>query len=384
MPWKETDAMNEKVKFISAWLTKEYSISELCRNFGISRPIAYKIINRYEAEGVIGLKERSRAHHTHPQKTNDETVALILKVKSRYPQWGPRKIRDWLDIEYPDESWPAASTIGDHLKKHGLVKEKKKRKKTPPHSQPFINCTQVNEVWSADFKGQFKLGNEQLCYPLTISDNYSRYLIECRCLPHPTYAAVRKYFEGVFKQYGLPDAIRTDNGSPFASVGIGGLSRLSIWWVRLGIMPERILPGHPEQNGRHERMHRTLKDATVKPPKATMHAQQMAMSRFKEEYNYARPHEALVNKRPGDIYTRSTRAYPSKLPEIEYSSAYLIKRIRTSGEVKIFGKNIYVGSNLAGERIGLKQIESEQYELYFSSLRLGVLDARLCKVIRPK
>ncbi len=188
----------------------------------------------------------------------------------------------------------------------------------------------------------------------------------------------------VFKQYGLPDAIRTDNGSPFASVGIGGLSRLSIWWVRLGIMPERILPGHPEQNGRHERMHRTLKDATVKPPKATMHAQQMAMSRFKEEYNYARPHEALVNKRPGDIYTRSTRAYPRKLPEIEYSSAYLIKRIRTSGEVKIFGKNIYVGSNLAGERIGLKQIESEQYELYFSSLRLGVLDARLCKVIRPK
>ncbi len=198
MPWKETDAMNEKVKFISAWLTKEYSISELCRNFGISRPIAYKIINRYEAEGVIGLKERSRAHHTHPQKTNDETVALILKVKSRYPQWGPRKIRDWLDIEYPDESWPAASTIGDHLKKHGVVKEKKKRKKTPPHSQPFINCTQVNEVWSADFKGQFKLGNEQLCYPLTISDNYSRYLIECRCLPHPTYAAVRKYFEGGF------------------------------------------------------------------------------------------------------------------------------------------------------------------------------------------
>lgn len=198
-----------------------------------------------------------------------------------------------------------------------------------------------------------------------------------------TYDAVKKQFERIFKQYGLPLAIKSDNGSPFASVSIGGLSRLSVWWLRLGIMPERIKPGHPEQNGRHERMHRTLKEATAKPPKSTMHAQQMAMSQFKEEYNYERPHEALVNKRPAEVYEPSFRKYSGKLPEVEYGSNFMIKKVRTNGEVKIGGKSIYIGGVLSGEFIGLKEARNEQYEVYFTALKLGMLDVRLGKVIRP-
>lgn len=383
MPWKETNVMNEKVKFISAWLTHEFSITDLCKRFNISRYTGYTLIKRYELEGLPGLEERSRAHYSHPDKTNEETTDFILKAKTRYQHWGPRKLKLWLEIEFPERKWPAASTIGDILKRHGLVKERKKRKRTPPHTQPFIDCTGPNEVWSTDFKGQFKLGNQQLCYPLTISDNYSRYLIDCKCLEHPTYDAVKKQFERIFKQYGLPLAIKSDNGSPFASVSIGGLSRLSVWWLRLGIMPERIKPGHPEQNGRHERMHRTLKEATAKPPKSTMHAQQMAMSQFKEEYNYERPHEALVNKRPAEVYEPSFRKYSGKLPEVEYGSNFMIKKVRTNGEVKIGGKSIYIGGVLSGEFIGLKEARNEQYEVYFTALKLGMLDVRLGKVIRP-
>lgn len=383
MPWEETNAMNEKVKFISAWLSKEFTLADLCRRFNISRVTGYKIIARYENEGISGLDERPRAHFGHPHETNAEVKDYILKAKTRYSNWGPRKIKQWLELKFPDYSWPAASTIGEILKKHGLVKDRKKRKKTPPHSQPFIDCTASNEVWSADFKGHFKLGNLQYCYPLTISDNYSRFLIECKCLPSPTLKAVKESFERIFKQYGLPKAIKTDNGIPFASVGIGGLSQLSIWWLKLGITPERILPGHPEQNGRHERMHRTLKEETTKPSKPTMRAQQVAMSQFKEEYNYERPHEALVNRRPADVYERSTRAYPSKLPQVEYDASFMTKKVKANGEIKMGGKEIYVGSNLGSELIGLKAIENEQYLVYFTTLNIGILDLRLGKVIRP-
>ena len=382
MPWNETNAMNEKVRFISAWLSNEYSVSELCRRFEISRRTGYKFIKRYEAEGITGLEERSRAHYKHPKAINGALIDTLLKTKIRYPNWGPRKIKVFLEIEKPMQVWPAASTIGELFKRHGLVKSKKKRLRTPPHSEPFMDCTAPNNVWSADFKGQFKLGTNHYCYPLTITDNYSRYLLGCKCLKSPGKIDVKLYFEKVFKEYGLPNAIKTDNGTPFASVSIGGLSKLSIWWLKLGITPERIKPGHPEQNGRHERMHRTLKQETATPPQKNIVLQQKITNRFMTEYNEKRPHEALGKMRPIEVYQSSLRTYPRKLPEIEYEDTFVIRKVRHNGEVKFKNKNIYVGTVLSGEIIGLKEMSEDKWLIYFSTLNIGTMDVRKGKVLR--
>jgi len=382
MPWKETNAMNEKMKFILAWTTNEYTVVDLCKIFKISRETAYKFIKRYKEEGANGLSERSRAHHRHPDQTNKQLVDIILKTKNRYPKWGPKKIKAWLEIEHNDNVWPAASTISSILQKNGLVITRKKRIKTPAYTEPFSLCDEPNAVWSADFKGYFKLGSNDNCYPLTISDNYSRYLICCDCFDRPNLYNVKQSFEYVFKEYGLPKVIKTDNGSPFASVGVGGLSQLSIWWLKLGIIPERIALGRPDQNGRHERMHRTLKEATSMPPKSNMYAQQIVMDEFRQEYNNDRPHEALGNLRPSSIYKRSSIEYPKEIPEIEYNDGLLIKKVRTNGELRHKGRFYYVSSALSGERIALRQINDDCIELYFSVIRLGVLDLRQQKVIR--
>jgi transposase InsO family protein len=382
MPWNETNAMNEKVRFINAWLSKEYAIAELCRQFNITRKTGYKIIHRFEIEGSAGFEEHSRAHYSHPKQLGIELVDLLLKTKLRYPSWGPRKIKTWLEIERPNLIWPAASTIGELFKRHGMVRKKNKRLKVPPHSQPFIACTAPNESWSADFKGQFKLGTKEYCYPLTISDNYSRYLLGCKCLKSPTKIDVQLYFEQVFKKYGIPLSIKTDNGTPFASVGIGGLSKLSIWWLKLGIIPERIKPGHPEQNGRHERMHRTLKQEAITPAQKNIALQQKVINRFIKEYNEERPHEALGKLRPSDIYRSSNKEYPSKLQEIVYPNDIIVKKVKHNGYIKFKNQEIYIGSVLAKELIGLKQIKEELWQINFSMLKLGAIDVRQGKVLR--
>lgn len=248
MSWKESSKKQEKLIFIADWLKDEFSFAELCRRYSISRKTGYKLINRYQAEGEEAFKELSRARHHYKNKTAEDITKQLINVKYRYPDWGPMKIKAWLEENNPGKYWPAVSTIGDILKRHNLVMPRKYRRTTPGMSIPLGEPKEPNDIWSADFKGQFRLGNNEYCYPLTITDNASRYLFCCHGMDRPELKGTKKCFERIFAEYGLPDAIRTDNGQPFAGTGIGGLSQLSIWWIKLGILPERIQKGHPEQN----------------------------------------------------------------------------------------------------------------------------------------
>lgn len=383
MTWKDTCPMQEKIQFISTYLSNSFTVSELCRRFNISRKTGYKWLARYESEGVDGLKERSKSNHEPHNATERYTVKKLLEVKHNYPNWGPKKISCYLRKEEPEQIWPANSTIGEILKRHGLTKQKKTRRKVPPHTEPFKDCDKSNRVWSADFKGQFRIGNLGYCYPLTITDNYSRYLLACRGLREPNAANVMKWFEMIFKEHGLPEAIRTDNGPPFASTSTGGLTKLAVWWIKLGIMPERIKPGCPQMNGRHERMHRTLKQATVNPPKKNFKAQQKLFDEFIDEYNNERPHEALDGRCPSQLYRPSKREYPNIIPEYEYPDSYYIRKVRLSGEFKFAGGQFSIGKPLVGELIGLEPIDNELYQIYFNNLKIGLFDERIRKVKRP-
>jgi transposase len=387
MPWKETCAMEEREAFVQAWLSREFTMSELCERFEVSRPTGYKWVERFRSEGRAGLADRTRAAHRHPNALPVEQQAAILTLKRRHPSWGPITLRDWLRREQPRQNWPAASTVGDVLKRHGLVQPRRRRWHTPPHTQPFRAIVAANDVWSADYKGQFALGNGQLCYPFTLTDNFSRYLLCCQGLYGPQGQPTRACLERAFREYGLPRAIRTDNGTPFAGVAVGGLSRLAIWWLKLGILPERIDLGKPQQNSRHERMHRTLKAATAHPPKANFSAQQRAFNRFRSEYNDQRPHRSLgQGRRPSEWYRSSPRPYPQHLPEVHYPDRCVLRKIKHNGSMRWDGDYIYVAKILAGEYVGLQPIEHDRWEVFFAQLPLGVFDARsrTNSIIRPK
>lgn len=380
MSWKETRVMDQKIKMISNWLSGEYSITELSRIHEVSRKTLYKWIERYEADQNSGLQERSKRPVTMPRATPVELVTEILASKSQHEHWGSRKLLAWLKRYQPEKRWPAASTTSEILKRHGLVHARHKRHHTPPYSAPFLKSNQPNEVWSADFKGQFRLGSGSLCYPLTLTDSYSRYLLGCWGLMHPAYLPTRSYFEIAFRQYGLPGAIRTDNGVPFASVGLGGLSSLAVWFVKLGIRPERIEKGHPEQNGRHERMHRTLKAEAISPPRKSLNEQQRAFDRFQMIYNNDRPHEALGQKTPTSIYRNSTREYPVKLSEIEYPQSFKVRQVKENGALKWQGAELYLSGTLAGEPVGFKEIDTGIWSIYFSFYPLAILDERTLRI----
>jgi transposase InsO family protein len=377
MPWKETSAMDQRIQLISDWLSGDYTKSELCRIYEISRPTADKWINRYAERGLQGLEELSRAPHTHPNQTPEELRAMIVQAKLRRQPWGPKKLLDRLRCEKPQLPWPADSTAGEILKRAGLVRPRVRRRRVAPYSEPFSECGGPNQSWSADFKGDFRLGNGHRCYPLTISDNFSRYLLLCRALERTSTEEVQPWFEWVFREYGLPEAIRTDNGAPFASLALGGISQLSKWWIRLGIKPERIRPGKPAQNGRHERMHRTLEEVA---PQGDLDAQQRQYDPFQEEYNWERSHEALGRKTPGSVYCCSPRSYPAKLPEVEYESGVTVREVRHNGEIKWRGELLYVSEVLAKEPLGLKPIDGEKWELRYSFHLLGVLNERTKKI----
>ena len=367
--------MDQKVKMIGDYLSREYSITELSRLYGVSRKTIYKWIERYQVEGPSGLEERSRAPGSHPNAVPLEIARNIVATKLSHQKWGPKKLLAWLEKQYPGERWPAASTAGEILKRQGLVKpRRKKKRRTPPYIMPFHECQCPNAVWSADFKGQFRTGDGKLCYPLTITDNSSRYLLLCQGLSRPTFEEARPWFEWVFREYGLPEAIRTDNGAPFASVGLGGLSRLSIWFIKLGIRPERIEPGHPEQNGRHERMHRSLKEAVVNPPRGNMQEQQRAFDEFMHEYDFQRPHEALGQRTPASVYHTSLSPYPVRVPEVEHDQDVIVRQVRHNGEIRWKGKLIYITEALAGEPVALSQMGEHLWEIRFSFHQLGVLN----------
>lgn len=375
MPWKETCAMDEKMRMIGDHLKGELTISELSRTYGVSRNTVYKWIGRYEEGGPLGLEERSRAPQRHPNATSAKVVEEITRAKLSHQKWGPKKLVVWLKGHHPEEKWPAASTAGDLLKREGLVGSRRRKHRTPPYAEPLSHCQEPNDVWSADFKGQFRTRDGQLCYPLTITDNCTRYPLLSRGLSHPSFEESRPWFEWTFRRYGLPVAMRTDNGPPFGSVGIGGLSKLSIWFIKLGIRPERIEPGHPEQNGRHERFHRTLKEATAKPPQGDMEEQQKAFDDFIVEFREERPNEALGQKTPSSLYCPSLRRYPDRIAQVHYDpDEGEIRRVRHNGQIRWHGRFIYVSETLAGEKVLLTQKEGHLWEIRFGFYLLGVLN----------
>jgi transposase InsO family protein len=358
-------------------------MTEVCEFFNVSRKTGHKWRTRFFAEGRIGLKDRSRAALSHPNETDASVKELLLSARRHHPTWGARKLLVYLSLRHRAVEFPAASTAHDLFHRHGLVKPRRRNRKTPVYDHPFIDCAEPNAVWSADFKGQFKVGDGAMCYPLTVTDNFSRYIICCRGLDSVKGSRTIPWFKRAFFEYGLPLAIRTDNGTPFASTGLGGLSRLSVWWIKLGIYPERIEPGHPEQNGRHERMHRTLKAQTARPPSSSIRSQQKSFDNFQAEFNNERPHEALGQRTPLSVYKTSTRSYPKKTPEIEYPSGFEVRRTCHSGEIKWRGSFVYVSQLLAGEPVGLHQVNNDRWAVYFGMVKLGELDERTGRIKRP-
>ncbi len=383
MPWNETEPMLEREKFVVAVRSGELTFTAQCERFGISRKTGYKLMKRFEAEGLAGLSDRSRAPGHCPHALSNEVIGRILALKQAHPTWGPRKLRDRLAWDLPEQKWPAASTLGELLFRHGLVKPRTQRRRTPAMSSPLSHAEAAHDVWSIDFKGHCQLGNGRACYPLTVTDNAIRYVLSCRGLYEPRRGPVQATLAGLFREHGLPKALRSDNGPPFASTGVCGLSKLSVWLIHLGVRPERIAPGKPQQNGRHERMHRTLKAEAMSPPSATLAAQQRRFDAFVREFNDERPHEALGGKSPSSLYVASPRAYPRSLPEVAYPSGLTLRRVRSNGEIKWKGGLLFLSESLVGEIVGLKETGESLWQIQFGEYPLGVLDERRGKVIRP-
>lgn len=377
MPWKELKPMDEKLLFVSDHLRETETFSGLCARYGISRRTGYKWVARYEAEGAAGLSERSRRPREHPDQVPAGVRRAILALRGRgRAELGPKKIQALLRERLGEAAVPCRTTIYKILKQAGRIVPRRERRRVPLSGRPLRDADQPNMLWSADFKGQFLTGDGQWCYPLTIMDHASRYLLVCRGLASTRTQTARLVFEHAFREYGLPERLRTDNGVPFASLGQGGLSKLSVWWIRLGIVPERIAPGHPEQNGRHERMHRTLKRAVARPAAANAQAQQRRFNRFSKGYNTERPHEALSQRRPGDLYAPSTRPYPHRLPELIYPPYMQTHKVCDSGVMYWRARRIYIGHVLAQEQVGLEQIGDTLWEVWFGPVRLGRFDER--------
>ena len=384
MPWESTCPMEERMKFVVECMCGELGMAEVCRSFGISRKTGYKWLHRYGREGPQGLLERSRAPLHHPNAVSEQIEQMVVEARAAHPTWGPVKLLDTLERQHPAQGWPARSTIARILKRHGLSKQRKPRRRVAPYTKPFHGIEQANDTWCADYKGWFRMGNGRKCCPLTISDAHSRYLIRCQAMHEMTYERSRALFEAAFIDYGLPETIRTDNGTPFASTACAGLSRLSVWWVKLGIVPERIEPGHPEQNGRHERMHRTLKEEATIPPGHDLPAQQRRFDSFRQQYNNDRPHQALDNRRPAEVFVPARRHYPLVEPEVNYAHGVTIRRVRHNGEIKWKGRKLYLSEVLAGEPVGLEQIDDRYWSVSFGPQQLLWLDDHTCKLIEPK
>jgi len=377
MPWKVGDLMSVRHEFVRRLQDGE-RMTDLCREFNISRKTGYKVLARYEAAGFDGLHDESRRPHRRPRETPEEVRTLILGLKRKHPTWGAKKLREVLRRREPGVRMPAQSTVGVLLKRHGLVKERRPRRRCTPTDGPLTLAVAPNDVWGGDFKGQFRLRNRQYCYPLTLSDLFSRFLLGCEGLENTKGRGARPACESVFREHGLPLVIRTDNGPPFASPGLAGLSKLSVWWMRLGIRVERIEPGHPEQNGSHERMHRTLKEDTTRPARDNILAQQERFDEFREEFNHERPHEALNMRCPAEVYKPSTRVFPEELPELEYPLHDDQRVVRSCGHIHLFKRNssVYLSTALAGERVGLRELDDDQWLVSFMYLDLGIINTR--------
>lgn len=376
MPWKETSPVDQRKRFVMDLCKKKWTIRELCHAYGISRPTAYKWINRFHEFGPEGLQDRSHAAHSHPNATDSVVEEALIVLRKRHRFWGPKKLLHRLSVLHPELDRPAPSTVGEIIKRRGLIEPRRRKYRAPPYRYPMGLAREPNDVWAADFKGWFRTKDWTRIDPLTITDGASRYLLCCQGVERPDYEFTRPIFKRCFKEYGLPWSIRIDNGPPFGSVGIGGLTSLSVWWIRLGIKPERIRPGHPEDNGKHERMHRTLKQETANPPKANPRLQQRAFNTFQSEYNEIRPHEALGMQPPARRYRPSSRPFPNRLRQLEYTGAYTLRQIRSGGQMKWRGQLIHVGIALKGQTVGLIEVDNDVWRLDFGPLQLGLLHGR--------
>ncbi|MFC4346189.1 integrase core domain-containing protein [Cupriavidus numazuensis] len=368
--------MEQRLLFIADHLRQVDSVSALCEHYGISRKTGYKWIDRYESEGLTGLSERSRSRHGQERIAYPIRQAILQLRGHGGTELGPKKIQKRLAERFGEAEVPSRTTIYNILKAAGRIEPRHKRRRVTRCGTPLRSPREANGLWSADFKGQFLTADQRWCYPLTVMDHASRYLLGCKGLEGPKLRPTKAAFVRLFRAYGLPDRMRTDNGVPFASTGCSGLSQLSIWWLKLGIVPERIRPGHPEQNGRHERMHRTLKRATALPPAATLAAQQRRMDAFRRFYNEERPHEALSQSTPDSCYTASPREYPKRLPEMSYPSYMETYRVSTNGLLHRHNVVLYVGHLLRGELVGLEAIDEGRWHVHFGPMVIGGIDER--------
>jgi transposase InsO family protein len=368
--------MEQRERFIRDDQLALYTMSELCDRYGISRKTGYKWLARFDAGGRVGLRDRSRAPHRCPHRIAADVAQLICGARRQHPSWGPEKLLQWLAPRHPALDLPAISTAGDLLARMGLVKKRRRRR---PHVHPGvvpITTAHPNDLWTADFKGHFRTQDGVYCYPLTIADQHTRFLIACHGLASTKGHGVRPVLDRLFREHGLPRAIRTDNGVPFATTGIHGLSQLNVWWMRLGIQHQRILPGHPQQNGAHERMHKTLKADAIRPPRATLTAQQRAFNLFRRQYNDERPHQHLRGRTPASLYRPSPRSYDARLPPIEYPGHFLVKRITNAGTFRFKKRLLFIAHALAPHSIGLEEVDNGIWSIYFCHVLIARLDER--------
>ena len=380
MPWIEVRPMDQKVLFIADWLRGVSSMSELCTAYNISRKTGYKWLKRYDHAGVNGLHEASRKPHASPHRTPYSIRQAILELRTCGGMLlGPKKIQVLLRQRFPNQPPPSKTTIYNILHAEGVISRRRRKQRVAPFPKPFAPVQSTNEVWSADFKGQFRLQNGRYCYPLTVMDHHSRYVLCCQGFEGPRFHETQAAFKQVFERYGLPERIRTDNGVPFASKAAGGLSRLAIWWITLGILPERIDPGKPQQNGRHERMHRTLKQAVTHPPEKNFQTQQQRFELFRQRYNCERPHEALGQQTPESCYQPSRRDYTDNPAPLRYPDYFTVRRVQCGGIIYLRGHMVYVTHLLKNYDVGLNEIAQGVWDVFFGPVRLGRFDERDAK-----
>lgn len=381
--------MDERQCFVAEFETGLYTMTALCERYGVSRPTGYKFVERFTREGWAGLEDHSRRPQTSPRATAPEVIAALLTARRRKPGWGPKKLLPLLAARHPEVAWPAVSTASALLKRYGLIPPRRRRPIPGHPGRPTSVADAPNALWAIDFKGQFRTADGRWCYPLTLQDSYSRYLLACQGLAHPSGALTRAVLERVFRRFGLPARLRSDNGEPFASsYALARLSRLRVWFIRLGIHSELTEPAHPQQNGRLERLHRTLKADTARPAAATLPAQRRRFAHWRREYNAQRPHEALQQQPPARWYQPSARPYPARLPLLEYPEAALVLRVGRSGHVSWQGRHLSISHVLIGEDVAFFEIDDGLWAVYFGAALLGHFDERFWRLqplprIRP-
>jgi putative transposase len=380
MPWKESTVVDQRIRFARAYLTDAFEMSELCALYGISRPTGYLWVARYEQGGRAALVDRSRAAHHCPHRMSASKQAWFIAARKRYG-WGARKLVKIFRNHHPQSTAPSRTAVSDLFKRAGLSEPRRRRAQRTASGGPRQSVNQPNQLWTIDFKGQFRTGDHSWCYPLTLADQASRYLLACRgqldCSANPA----RQRIDRAFREFGLPNAIHSDNGSPFASRAIAGLSQLSVQWVKLGIRIDRSRPGCPQDNGAHERMHRTLKASTTHPPAFNLRAQQRRFDAFVREYNELRPHEALHDQTPATSYRPSMRSYPSRIAEPEYAGHYEVRRVSANGYVAWQAQKLFVSEALAHEHIAFEAVDDGIWSLHFYHQLLGRFDERTRKLI---